>query len=72
MCTSKLISYSTCGNLHDACNVHNQLGMSDYVVTMQCTGNHTVTVFKVPNEKVPAVWRKFGLDPLTCPITMKD
>lgn len=65
------------GGAEVAVNHYNMLGMADYAISMYRHEHHngapyTVTIFKVPDEKVPAVWRKLGRDPLTCPVQMKD
>jgi hypothetical protein len=75
MCTSKLISVVLRSSVPAACTHFNTLGMGDYLVSMvpyhdphMPYTDMSVSVFRVPNEKVPAVWRKLGRDPLTCPV----
>lgn len=56
------------GTLEQVCSLWNLHGLADFVIGLQHVEDRVVTVFKVPNEKVPAVWRKLGRDPLTCPV----
>lgn len=68
----RLISNGSGGSLHDACKLYNQLGLADYVIVMQPTDGSTTTVFKVPDEKVPAVWRLLGKNMALCPIQLNE
>lgn len=69
----KLITVTTNGTVKQACVHINTHNLAEYVFVMQFSGfGQVTTVLKVPDEKVPAVWRKLGLDPLTCPVQIKD
>jgi hypothetical protein len=70
--THKLISDTGVGTWDKACAYYNQLGLADYVIGMQYENMVTHVVFKVPDEKVPAVWRKLGKNMGDCPIQLNE
>ena len=66
MSTHKLIQDTQPSDMV-VCAHYNMLGVADYVIGMQFSDRIITTTFKVPNDKVAAVWRKLGRDPLLCP-----
>lgn len=49
----QLVSTNVGGNLHQASDAINRMGLARYVLTMDFSGAGTVVVFKVPSSLAP-------------------
>jgi len=57
----RLFTINTPGNAHEAAIYLNKLGLAEYLVQIDViNGYHSVTVLKVPLERVAEVAKKLG------------
>jgi hypothetical protein len=45
----QLISSNFAGNIHSVCSAMNSIGLAEFVISMDFTGNNTIVVFRVPD-----------------------
>jgi len=64
----KLIYDRRAGGYSAICSLYNQLGVAEFVITMDHNEGFTHSVLRVPDEKVIVTWRKLGKDMHNCPV----
>lgn len=63
----QLISTNIGGNLHNASNALNKMGLADFVIAMDFSGSSTVVVLRVPSDIAPKIREHLGVLPEYCP-----
>lgn len=59
----QLVSTNIGGNLHEASNAINKMGLAEYVLTMDFSGSGTIVVFRVSDEQAPKLRAALGTLP---------
>jgi Na+/H+-translocating membrane pyrophosphatase len=55
----QLISTNLGGNLHDASDTINRMGLAEFVIALDFSGSNTIAVFRVSDEMAPEVRKYF-------------